>query len=74
MLGLRGDRVHLRMCSSCGRVGCCNSSPGKHATAHHDKTGHPLMRSYEPPEDWYFCFPDGLTFELQDAPPAPSHS
>ncbi|MGI8949070.1 MAG: UBP-type zinc finger domain-containing protein [Ornithinimicrobium sp.] len=73
-LATGGRWVHLRMCSSCGRVGCCNSSPGKHATAHHDKTSHPLIRSYEPREDWYSCYPDGLTFELPDVPPALSHS
>ena len=46
-----GDRwVHLRICMECGQVGCCDSSPGKHATAHYHATGHPVMRSIEPGE------------------------
>jgi len=48
-----GDRwVHLRMCLSCGKVGCCDSSPNKHATAHYRESGHPIVRSAEPGEDW----------------------
>lgn len=66
--------VHLRMCSACGHIGCCNSSPNKHATRHHDRSGHPLIRSFEPREEWFFCYPDNMTFELGDAPPAPSHT
>ncbi|WP_369055208.1 UBP-type zinc finger domain-containing protein [Kineococcus terrestris] len=72
-LAAGGRWVHLRMCSGCGHVGCCDSSPGKHATAHHRGTGHPLVRSYEPGEEWFWCYPDELLFELPDAPPAPSH-
>lgn len=73
-LAIGSSWVHLRMCSACGHIGCCNSSPRKHATAHHDKTDHPLIRSYEPREEWYYCYEDGLTFERPGAPPAPSHS
>lgn len=51
--------VHLRMCLTCGHVGCCDSSQHKHATAHHEATGHPLMRSLEPGETWGWCFVDG---------------
>jgi hypothetical protein len=69
----RHDWVHLRVCQSCGHVGCCDSSPGRHATAHFRGDTHPLFRSYEPGEDWYFCFVDDIIFELDDAPPAPSH-
>jgi hypothetical protein len=66
--------VHLRVCQSCGHVGCCDQSPGKHATAHATQgSDHPIIRSYEPGEDWYFCYPDDLMFELSGAPPAPSH-
>ena len=72
-LRIGSEWVHLRMCSSCGHVACCDSSPHKHATAHHDKTDHPLIRSFEPREEWFYCYPDGLTFELDDAPPALSH-
>ena len=50
--------VHLRMCVGCGNIGCCDSSPGRHASAHHRETGHPVMRSAEPGEDWRWCFVD----------------
>ncbi len=50
--------VHLRMCQSCGHVGCCDNSVGKHATAHHHETGHPVIRSVEPGEDWSWCYVD----------------
>ncbi|HEV7168241.1 MAG TPA: cation:proton antiporter [Micrococcaceae bacterium] len=50
--------VHLRMCLDCGNVGCCDSSPGLHATAHFRRTGHPVMRSAEPGEAWRWCYPD----------------
>lgn len=50
--------VHLRMCVHCGHVGCCDSSPGQHATAHYRETGHPVMRSLEPGEAWRWCFVD----------------
>ena len=65
--------LHLRVCQSCGHVGCCDSSPRRHATAHVHATDHPIVRSYEPGEDWYWCYPDELLFELEGAPPAPSH-
>ncbi|MDE9365506.1 UBP-type zinc finger domain-containing protein [Luteipulveratus sp. YIM 133132] len=48
--------VHLRRCAQCGHVGCCDSSPGQHATAHFQQTGHPVMQSYEPGEDWFWSF------------------
>ncbi|MEV6161459.1 UBP-type zinc finger domain-containing protein [Streptomyces sp. NPDC052052] len=51
--------VHLRLCLFCGHVGCCDSSPLKHATAHFAETGHPVMRSFEPGEDWRWCYEDG---------------
>lgn len=50
--------AHLRMCLSCGHVGCCDSSPKKHATAHFRATGHPVMRSVEPGETWRWCYVD----------------
>ena len=50
--------VHLRLCLSCGHVGCCDSSPGRHATAHHRATAHPVVRSYEPDEAWGYCYLD----------------
>jgi Zn-finger in ubiquitin-hydrolases and other protein len=63
-----GDRwVHLRMCQECGRIGCCDDSPNKHATAHHHATGHPIIRSAEPGEEWSWCFVDELMFRLRPA-------
>jgi CPA2 family monovalent cation:H+ antiporter-2 len=50
--------VHLRICMTCGYVGCCDSSPGKHASKHHKTSGHPIMRSMEPGEDWAWCYLD----------------
>ena len=50
-----GRWVHLRMCETCGHVGCCDASPNKHATAHYRDSGHPVIRSYEPGEDWFWC-------------------
>jgi uncharacterized UBP type Zn finger protein len=63
-----GDRwVHLRMCQTCGAVGCCDSSPNRHATAHHNETGHPIVRSLEPGEDWSWCYPDELMLRIAPA-------
>lgn len=53
-----GTWVHLRMCMVCGHVGCCDSSPGKHATGHFRETGHPVMQSFEPGETWGWCYED----------------
>jgi uncharacterized UBP type Zn finger protein len=50
--------VHLRMCLSCGRVGCCDSSPNRHASRHFRATDHPLVRSVEPGERWIWCYVD----------------
>ena len=54
-----GDRwVHLRECLICGHVGCCDSSKNKHATKHFHATGHPIVKSFEPGEDWRWCYID----------------
>ena len=50
--------VHLRLCTACGHVGCCDSSKNKHARRHHQTTGHPLVRSIEPGEHWLWCYVD----------------
>jgi uncharacterized UBP type Zn finger protein len=72
---LTGGRwVHLRLCQTCGHVGCCDNSPNRHATKHFRDTGHPIIRSFEPGEDWWWCYADELFFEIPGAPPAPSHS
>ena len=55
--------VHLRMCMTCGHVGCCDSSPNRHATAHANSTGHPIVRSLEPGEDWMWCYIDQVVLE-----------
>jgi uncharacterized UBP type Zn finger protein len=50
--------AHLRMCLTCGHVACCDSSPHRHATAHFHTSQHPIMRSFEPGEDWRWCYVD----------------
>jgi uncharacterized UBP type Zn finger protein len=61
-----GDRwVNLRLCLTCGHVGCCDSSPNRHASKHHSQTGHPLIRSAQPGEDWCWCYEDHVTFTLE---------
>jgi uncharacterized UBP type Zn finger protein len=57
--------VHLRMCLTCGKIGCCDSSPNRHARAHAAADGHPLVRSAEPGEDWDYCFVDDVMFQLR---------
>jgi len=58
-----GDRwVHLRLCLSCGHVGCCDSSKNKHATRHFHETHHPVIRSFEPGEHWLWCYVDEVMF------------
>ncbi len=55
--------VHLRLCLTCGQVGCCDSSPNRHATKHYQATGHPVMKSLEPGENWGWCYIDQVEFE-----------
>ncbi len=57
--------VHLRMCHSCGKIGCCDSSPNRHASAHARDAEHPLLRSVEPGEVWTWCVLDEVAFELR---------
>jgi hypothetical protein len=54
-------------------VGCCDSSPMRHATAHFHQSGHPLVQSFEPREDWLWCYADELGFELPSMVASPSH-
>jgi hypothetical protein len=63
-----GRWVHLRMCMSCGHVGCCDSSPNRHATAHFHAQLHPLVQSYEPGEEWWYCYVDEVAFTVDGAP------
>lgn len=62
-LQTQGWWVHLRLCLTCGHVGCCDSSANKHATKHFQRTNHPIVRSFEPGEDWGWCYADRLMFE-----------
>ena len=55
--------VHLRLCLTCGHVGCCDSSKNKHATKHYRKSKHPIVKSFEPGENWRWCYPDELFME-----------
>ena len=68
---------HLRICLACGHVGCCDSSPNKHASAHAQAEGHPIIRSIQPGEDWSWCYVDELGMEIPEVhgepqiPPSP---
>ncbi len=55
--------VHLRLCEICGHVGCCDQSKNKHATKHFRQTDHPIIESFEPGEEWGYCYKDNLFFE-----------
>ncbi len=69
--------LHLRICLECGKVGCCDSSPNRHASRHAAEEGHPLIRSLQPGEAWSFCFIDEVGLEIPQVtgqtrvPPAP---
>jgi uncharacterized UBP type Zn finger protein len=73
-LAIGGRWVHLRRCVTCGHVGCCDSSPNRHATAHVAEQDHPIVQSFEPGEDWLWCYTDEVAFEVADLIPSPSHS
>ena len=60
----------LRLCLACGHVGCCDDSPGKHATRHFGETAHPIIRSFEPGEDWGWCYVDEV---MMEPAPRPKH-
>lgn len=55
--------VHLRICQSCGHVGCCDSSKNKHATKHFTQTNHPIIKSFEPGEEWRWCYIDEIMLD-----------
>lgn len=55
--------VHLRRCAQCGHIGCCDTSPAQHATAHFRETGHPVIRSFEPGEEWFWDYTSEEGFE-----------
>jgi len=59
-----GDRwLHLRLCLECGEVGCCDSSPNQHASKHAAASGHPIAASFEPGEDWAWCYVDEVMLD-----------
>jgi hypothetical protein len=60
--------VHLRPCRTCGRVGCCDDSPFRHATAHFHDTGHPIIEGYDPPEGWGWCYVDEVEIGFEGKP------
>lgn len=64
-LATGGRWVHLRMCQTCGKIGCCDSSPNRHASHHAAESGHPVLRSVEPGETWSWCTIDEIAFELR---------
>ena len=66
-LKIGGRWLHLRMCQTCGKIGCCDSSPNRHASRHAHDAAHPVMRSVEPDEDWSWCVIDEVMFVLRSA-------
>lgn len=69
----RSDWLHLRRCLLCGRILCCDGSPGQHAKAHAGTHGHVLMQSFEVGEDWIWCYADNVLIRLPEAVNSPSH-
>ena len=67
-LEIAGQWVHLRRCLICGKVGCCDQSPNRHATKHYRETQHPIVRSEEPGENWQWCYIDEMIFDHPDLP------
>jgi uncharacterized UBP type Zn finger protein len=65
--------VHLRVCLTCGHVGCCDDSPLRHATAHFHGTGHPVMKSFEPGETWGWCYADEAVYDPVPGPATRRH-
>ena len=76
-LQMGGKWLHLRICLTCGHVGCCDDSPNRHATKHAHATPHPLIRSLEPGEEWCWCYVDQVAFVVDGVhgtthiPPSP---
>ena len=66
-LKIGGTWVHLRVCRTCGHVGCCDSSPNRHASKHVGESDHPIVTSLEPNEFWSYCYVDNVAFMLGDS-------
>ena len=67
-LEIGGRWLHLRVCLTCGHVGCCDSSPNRHARRHWETSGHPIIQSVEPSESWAWCFVDETLIEEAPLP------
>jgi hypothetical protein len=65
--------LHLRRCAQCGHIGCCDSSPGRHASKHAAATGHPIIASFEPGEDWFFDYETGEMIHGVELVPPHAH-
>jgi Zn-finger in ubiquitin-hydrolases and other protein len=65
--------LHLRRCATCGHIGCCDTSPSQHASKHAAETGHPIISSFEPGEDWFFDYRTGKAFDGPHLAPPRSH-
>lgn len=65
--------LHLRRCAACGHVGCCDNSPSQHARRHFEETGHRVIQSFEPGEDWFYDYQDRASFDGPDLAPPTSH-
>jgi len=72
-LAADGWWLHLRRCAECGHIGCCDTSPSQHATKHNAATGHPIINSFEPAEDWFYDYRTREFFEHPKLPSPHSH-
>lgn len=66
-LAIGGRWVHLRVCRTCGHIGCCDDSPNRHATAHVRASDHPIITSVEPGENWSYCYIDDSMFIIESS-------
>ena len=69
-LRIDGWWMHLRQCASCGHIACCDNSPNHHASTHAADAAHPVMRSVEPHENWFWCYVDEVAFMAADLEPS----
>jgi hypothetical protein len=72
-LAAGGWWLHLRRCAACGHIGCCDTSPSQHATAHYKSTGHPVIQSFEPEEDWFYDYHNDSGGSGPELAPPTSH-
>jgi hypothetical protein len=72
-LATDGWWLHLRRCAQCGHIGCCDNSPSRHASRHHAETGHPIITSFEPGEDWFYDYRTQDYVDGPRLPPPDSH-